>query len=481
MSIQYKNWLLPILEPYIKLRNEKRPLVLKTGQIPRSVCEACFSSNYKQFAEELTDVEKNLAQDIINKIIKYKIVSAKRQNDSSLIVGSLISLRGLLPSHYFVSSDVWESEEADAVGNKIYSYYIRPNVKAISEILPERLFTNFERGYALCEHFNSRPLDELKYALPLAIRQDVNIPVYNYAQILNAGTTVRSTVRLIYLACQSCHDEALKRACPNALVFTGFAYQNMNCRWEEALLSFMINRTGRTTKSVGDEFRPVIIIEPERSVIVVNKHTKQDLLNSIQPSMITFFGSKKDTIPFLKHGVDLICVNGDNIISYDSKRRRSDKIEDLIQSIIKNLQIYAEKERGNDHTKYIAAMAKIGSEFGYFPETEKAVKGSRVDCVWLDNYGEVYGAIEVEFTGGIKKDIITTWELEPKIAVILTMLKTDRAIIDLTEYLVIKSMPHPLIVVNIHTNTLYYFENDKIIRQEGLFNAGSKQWFDNYR
>jgi len=464
------NWLLTILEQYIKLRNEKRPVVLKTGQIHRSVCEACFSSNYKQFAEELTDGEKKIAQDLVNKIIKYKIASVSRQNDGLLQIASLISLKSLWSSRYLVSNDVWESVDVDSVGNKIYHYYVRPAVKELNDVLPYRLFTDFERGYALCEHFKGRPVDELKSASPLAILLDVNIIDYNESQILNAATTARRTVRLIYLACQSCRDEALKRACPSAFKFMDYAYQNMNCRWEAALLATMINRTGRTTKSVGGDYAPVIVIEPERAVIIFfSKYTSQDLVNSIQPSMIVMFGSKKDTIPYLKHGVDLICVYGDNIIYYDSKKRRSDKIEEITASIIKNLEIYAEKEKGNDHSKYIAAMAKIGSEFGYFPETEKAVKGSRVDCVWLDNSGGVFGAIEVEFTGGIKKDIITTWELEPKVSVILTMLKTDKVILDLTEYMILKSMPHPLIVVNIQTKTLYYFDKEKIVRQENLF------------
>ena len=168
-------------------------------------------------------------------------------------------------------------------------------------------------------------------------------------------------------------------------------------------------------------------------------------------------------VPFMQIEVDIVCVDGDNILLYDSSREIQQDVSQVIECIVKNLEAYCDEERGNDHDRYIKAFTRIGNELGFVTQTEYSSKGLRVDCVWIDRKGTVYGAIEVETSGGIKKGIVSTWELEPQLAIILSRTKTDKSILNLTEYALLKVIPHPLIIINAETKMLYYFERQEII------------------
>ena len=84
--------------------------------------------------------------------------------------------------------------------------------------------------------------------------------------------------------------------------------------------------------------------------------------------------------------------------------------------------------------------------------------------IWHDREGNVFSALEVETKGNWKKDIISTWEIEPKLAVILTNTKSEKSIKELMKYVLLRNMPHKLLFLNYTTKLGYLLEKQKILR-----------------
>ncbi len=93
-----------------------------------------------------------------------------------------------------------------------------------------------------------------------------------------------------------------------------------------------------------------------------------------------------------------------------------------------------------------------------------AQKGARVDVVWLGNKGKVDVAIEVETSAQWKKDIVTTWETSPRLAVVLAHFKTDKAIEDIVQYELLQQMPHRLLFMGYIQKKAWLIEKGRIIR-----------------
>jgi hypothetical protein len=75
--------------------------------------------------------------------------------------------------------------------------------------------------------------------------------------------------------------------------------------------------------------------------------------------------------------------------------------------------------RGNDHDRTIDALSRIGTSMGYVSKTEFSQPGVRIDLVWYDREGNIQVACEVETSSTWKKDLISTWEVEPSLAIIV--------------------------------------------------------------
>jgi hypothetical protein len=147
----------------------------------------------------------------------------------------------------------------------------------------------------------------------------------------------------------------------------------------------------------------------------------------------------------------------------------------MISYMADKLHDYSEKARGNDHDRLIMAFEKIGQELGYVPQREHGKSGLRVDCVWYDRQGKIKVAIEVETAGGWKKDILSTWELEPQLSVIATFQKTDSVPQSLMDFSLMKSIPHKLLYLNMTTKNAYLFEKQEIVKKYALKKEEGKE------
>lgn len=457
-----KEWIVPIVEEYIRLRSKIREFVLQTGTIPRYICENCYTRNQRQFINDLTSEEKRVAIDIAAQVRKYQIISIRREYGTEVSVHSLRAIRDICPNPESFDSEVSEWIDKDEEGRKIYSYTVPPHTRSFKSTFLKPLFQIFDRGITFCPHIEWSHLKKGAEAKAVCLSKEEFIYTESQFQIETSYQPQKQWTKTLLFSCDACRQEISKRACPNAFEFVEYMYQNRGCLWEHVLFLSCLHKAGKQFRIIGD-YTPIVVIEPEKVLISYDRKIDEDLIVKVNPSMIILFGSKKDMVPFMQIEVDIVCVDGDNILLYDSSREIQQDVSQVIECIVKNLEAYCDEERGNDHDRYIKAFTRIGNELGFVTQTEYSSKGLRVDCVWIDRKGTVYGAIEVETSGGIKKGIVSTWELEPQLAIILSRTKTDKSILNLTEYALLKVIPHPLIIINAETKMLYYFERQEII------------------
>lgn len=462
LSMILKEWAMPIINEYIGYRNKIREYALQTGRIPRKICENCYSQNLRQFINPLTSQEKPVAIEIATQVRKYQILSISRESGIEVSVYALSPIRDIYPNSESFDSEVSEWVEKDEEGQKIYNYTVPSYTRSFKSTFLKPLFQFFDKGIDFCPHIKGSHLKKGVKSTALCLSKEEFIYTESKLEIETNYQPKKQWTKALLFSCDACYKEIAKRACPNVFEFVEYMYQSRGCLWEHALLFKCLRRAGKEFHII-NYYNPKVVIEPEKVLISYDRMTDEDLIGKVNPSAIILFGSKKDMFPFMHIGVDIICVDGDNTFFYDSNKEVQQDVSQVIECIVRNVEAYCDEERGSDHDRYIKAFARVGNELGFVAQMEYSSKGSRVDCVWLDRKGMIYGAIEVEISGGIKKDIVSTWEQEPHLAIILNQTKTDKSILDLTEYALLKVMPHPLIMVNATTKTLYYFEKQEII------------------
>lgn len=458
--MEFQEWLVPVLEDYIRLKQERRSSVIQTGEIPKTICEVCHTRNPRQFVEALTMSEKRIAEEVTRQVERNEIISLDRRWGNDVSIRSRKPIREICPNPDDYDSEVTEWKDRDEDGKFVYHYTVSPYMEAFKSTFLKPVFETFHNGIAVCSHSQGPYLRDIDTMTTLCFRKEEHVPYEDRSLAGRRRRLTKKWTKALLFACDECHEEMSKRACPDAFEFIEYMYQNRRCLWENTLLLELLRRTGREFSLLGSH-TPVVVIEPDKVLLSFGSHVDDDVINQVNPSLLVIFGSKIDIVPLMKFGTDVVCMDDGKIVMYDSTVEIQADIDEIIRSLIRNLEAYADEARGNDHARYIKALMEIGREMGFVPQDEYTAKGSRVDCVWFNREGHVYGAIEVEFSGGIKKDIVSTWELEPKLAIILNQTKTDRPILNLLDYEVMKSIPHPLIAINTGTKTLYYFERQQ--------------------
>lgn len=191
-------------------------------------------------------------------------------------------------------------------------------------------------------------------------------------------------------------------------------------------------------------------------------------IESLKPESILAFGGKQELPNFLRFGTNVIlfdpAAESNSLVVFDKNLPVESSQERIIDRIVSNLDQYSSEVRGKEHDKLAEAFRKIGEELGYITQAEMSQKGARVDVVWLNRNGGVEVAIEVETSAQWKKDIVTTWEASPKLAVVLAHYKTDKGTEDITQYNLLQYMPHRLLFISYLQKKAYLIEKGNIIK-----------------
>jgi hypothetical protein len=191
----------------------------------------------------------------------------------------------------------------------------------------------------------------------------------------------------------------------------------------------------------------------------------------LAPELIAVFDDRSNLPAYIELNTNILFYDEEGFYYYDKNRKPEEDILKITDRIANSLNDYVEEERGREHDRVILAFNRIGEELGYVTQREYGKAGVRIDNVWFDNNGEIKVAIEVETTSTWKKDLISTWEVEPELAVIVGFPKTDATSKNLLESSLMKNIPHYVLYINKHTNHAFLFDKQEIIQHYVLKEA----------
>ncbi len=467
-----EQWLISFITDYISARKELQESVTSRGEIPRAVCECCpVGHPRRQFLDELTQSEMSIAKRAAREIKRYGIISLSRQDaQSDVYLKCRKPIREICPDPKSLQREVGEMESKDDSGRTVYSYVVPTYTEAYQQSFLRRIIAAFDGGILQCPHVVAQLA---RGGSARAIARRLRREEYVYEESMPGAASSEDRlqwVQYLFLCCTKCCSEMQKRACANALEFTGYTYNNDRCNWKRALFMQMLREIDKHFNVVGGRYSSRIVIQPDDVLVSFSSwyDIEDDLIRSVDPSAVVIFGARKDMLPLLKFKVDVVCIDGDSVIRYDSDRQVEGDIGKIIEHLVTHLEPYCEEARGTDHDRYNEAMARIGQDLGFVHELEYPNKRTRIDCVWLDREGGVYAAIEVETKPAFKKDIVSTWEVEPQLAIVLSHARNDDGIMFLSEYVLMKSIPHPFLAVNTQTKRLYFFRGQELACTEAL-------------
>ena len=124
------------------------------------------------------------------------------------------------------------------------------------------------------------------------------------------------------------------------------------------------------------------------------------------------------------------------------------------------------------HRALIKALSMMARELGYYPLREYAMSYIRVDCVWLSPSGEVFAAFEVETSGDIKKDIVSIWQTQPKLGIILGQMRSESVLLKYCQSEAIKNAPFPMMLVAMDMCELVVVEKGVVLFRLPLAKEG---------
>jgi len=437
-----------LLKEYVTLERSIAARISEDG-VPTELCRLCNTPDDKRFIDELNHHQLEIARRVVAFAIRYKVVSISKEVESSEIwiktaeeapvLTRVLSLSGT--RRVRVGASPWLH---------VYPVPFADAPRILQNLRIRGLLDEFDGGASFCSHLSfATPQREL---LQSAMKFTKHVRRYRPVEALHDlyGVYGQGEITHLYFCCGRCCADIQENACR-----FGPEVRSRYCQWRLALLMKLLQDAGMSY-SLGEWYRKDVFLNKARVLISVE----------------TPYGSQQRTdskvVEYLKRGVDLIVIDEGRIVEFRHDREIVSDLNAVVGRIVTSLQTYERMEQGSDHERYVKALARIGSDCGFVPVTERRVKGSIVDCVWLDAEGDVFAAIEVETSGSFKKDIVSTWETGPELAVICIARKTDSPIHALAGYELLKVIPHTLLVVNTATENAYLFDKQEVVGQYQL-------------
>lgn len=435
----------PVLIRFLKEKKDIEDSAKRDGKIPQDLCKLCSDSS---------------------RLVKTAISPLKESELSSLSLflkwmkeKKISSVEGLF---YFGMGSI-EVETREPIA-KTVPIMLEKGVYHYSYLLSElarRFFhsdltAKFD-GLQSCPHFD---VDN-----PRVVHMIKEEDVFEKKRVSN----------LLFFCCDRCAEEKEKLACDRGAIKQGFIY-SVNCDLDGLVLEKILQEEGIEYEK-GEKSED--FLSRESHMLFLRKHgilisllhfprLDETVVSVMKPKLIVHTGKKATLVDLLVFNTDVLIMSDEGFYVYDHTKAVEESIDSIVSYMTDRLHDYSEKARGNDHDRLIMAFEKIGQELGYVPQREHSKSGLRVDCVWFDRQGKIQVAIEVETAGGWKKDILSTWELEPQLSVVATFQKTDSVPQSLMDFSLMKSIPHRLLYINMTTMNAYLFEKQEIVKKYSL-------------
>lgn len=457
-SLAYRLQLIqPVLMRFLKEKKEIEDSAKRDGKIPEELCRLCSDSSrlVKTTIHPLRDDEVASLSPFLKWMEENKITSVK---------GSIYSGMGKV-----------EVEAKEPIGKrkpttleKGNCHYSYPLSELKKRPFYSGLIGKFD-GVQSCPHF-----DPSNPRIVRLFQQDKNL--LGEERVSNH----------LFFCCSECAQQKESFACDTGVVKQGFIY-SVRCDLNGLVLEKILREEGvEYEKGEKPKQEAVLFFPHETPMFFLKKHEiliklsgfpklDETIVSVLKPKLIVYSGKKATVVELLTFNTDVLILSEEGFYVYDHSKSVEESLDAMINHIVEKLEEYAEKARGNDHDRLIMAFEKIGQDLGYVPQREHGKSGLRVDCVWYDRQGKIKVAIEVETAGGWKKDILSTWELEPQLSVIATFQKTDSVPQSLLDFSLMKSIPHKLLYLNMTTKNAYLFEKQEIVKKYFLKKEEGKE------
>jgi len=280
--------------------------------------------------------------------------------------------------------------------------------------------------------------------------------------------------------CRECYGRVDSIGCEESIRRQGFVFVH-GCPTRKIVFQNLLEKHG-IEYHVGEERQyfeasQLLFFLPHLNVLAYDSYgDPAATIETLKPAVLLVFAGKQELPKFLRFGANVILFDPTaekySLAVFDRDAPIESSEERIIEKIVSDLDAYSLEMRGKEHDKLVEAFRRIGKELGFITQAEMSQKGTRVDVVWLKRDGKVDVAIEVETSPQWKKDIVATWETAPKLAVVLTHYKTDKAAEDIIQYNLLKYMPHRLLFVSYHQKKAYLIEKGDIIISYDVKSAG---------
>lgn len=463
----------PILDTYIEQKIPIQKRITQLGTLPEEIISECPIRNIvnlnkfdeatlthrAEFVHWLKENEISVIQSNGNEIyLRAKVERINGKSGARTPESIIMSSRGLKE-------------------NEIIEYEFHQSVssfkkKEIYQFLSKYAFN----GISTCRHIDENTASD---AFPIVITKKPHaFVIISRENSLEALSGERQTTNL-QLLCSDCYQRIDKLCCDDALTKRGIGYtEHHNPSFDYLLTKLLLKKHNVDFKEYGDNDRfsretPVFFLSKFNVLLTMPHREIENAVETLKPEVVIIQGKKEDIASYLKFNTDLIIFDGSEkadqrYFLFDKEKTVETDIEKCCLHIIENLEKYSEEIRGKEHDKIIESLVKIGKDLGFIPHRELENKGARVDVAWLNRDGSVFSALEVETSSQWKKDVVTTWETEPRLAVIVSHYKSEKGIKDILRYVLLKHMPHKLLFINNLSKKAYLIEKQEIRRYYDL-------------
>ncbi len=274
------------------------------------------------------------------------------------------------------------------------------------------------------------------------------------------------------ICCKECFGRIDSIGCETSIRKRAFAFVH-SCPTREILFRAVLDKNrikyiGSEGENQTQENQLMLSLPDLNTFVSDSPQHVMAAVDLLHPETLLVFGPKELLPACLQYGTNVMLFDPDaaapQLTVFDTNLQVEESEERIIEAIVSNLDHYSSEVRGKEHDKLVEAFKRIGGELGYIPQAELPGKGARVDVAWLDKKAGVHVAIEVETSAQWKKDVVTTWETSPRLAIILTHYKTDKGVEDIVQYNLLRYMPHRLLFISYLQKKAYLLERGSIIR-----------------
>lgn len=469
-----------ILDGLLEEVEEISEQIKTTGNVPEEICKLCRVRGKRNVVEFSLEQRKILGQ--FNEWLRdMNIITIEKYEDA---MGQSVALK--------TSEKIgkWKARHEDEDGY----VYILPHIKDTRSNI-SKTFSKYPqiRGFlskfekiGTCPHISKHPNNVLKIGSYDRLSEgQVSLGLPYIPRKLRKERIVNK----LYLCCDDCKQRVENTMC-NGVRKHGFLF-DYDCPLQDIILRRRLSQNGLACEDLEEREKEaselleshavysqyVYYLRQESIVILRSKWRTtsfelaklQDIVKYLKPELIVVFDEHTNLPSYLEFKTNILFYNEHGLFFYDKSREPEENIQRICDKIVNVLNRYIEKERGREHDRIVSALSSIGEELGFVPQLEyNKGSGVRIDCVWFDRNGNIQVALEVETSSTWKKDLISTWEVEPKLAIIVGHAKSDKVATNLMKVSLMKSIPHLVLYVNKLTEQAFLFDKQTMVKHYTL-------------